>query len=150
MMDNIIAAMQTMPTGIYTIGMMIVAVYWVFVVIGALDVDLISFDGAEVELEVDAEHDLVLNHHGFFNGVLEHLGFGTVPVTIIFSLLTSSGWFVGLSSELFIWPLVSSFMPVVIFASVQFSKFLFVQSLNGITESLIKCISLIILLDVLN
>lgn len=123
-MDIFFEAMLSMPTAIYSAGMAIVALYWVFVVVGALDIDLISFDGPDfdldVDLDVDVDPNLEIGHHGLLHSTMEILGIGTVPITIVFSLIVSSGWLTGIGLEVFIWPLVSPFTHVLLFAIAEF------------------------------
>ena len=121
-MENLIAAMETMPTGVYTVGMMLMFLYWAFVIIGVLDVDLIPFDApdmdAAIDLDADADAD-VGAHAGFLGAVAGSMGIGTVPLTVILTSLVTTGWIIGVISELFIWPIVSGIMPSVLFGILQ-------------------------------
>ena len=86
-MTELLDASLRFPTVIFTIGLGIALVYWVFVLIGALDIDLFGADlgdiagtgkgGAEAlkGFKVDLHAD-----GGFWEG----LGLAAVPITISF------------------------------------------------------------------
>lgn len=84
-MNELIEASLQAPTVIFTIGLGIALVYWVFVLLGALDLDLLgSAKGIEglKGIKVDVDGD----------GVWSGLGLGKVPVTISASLVLLVGW----------------------------------------------------------
>jgi hypothetical protein len=89
------------PTVVFTIGLGIALVYWLFVLLGALDIDLLggadhggvgdavaggAKGGAEalkgIKPDVDADT----------GGLWHGLGLGAVPVTISVSLILFAGW----------------------------------------------------------
>ncbi|MEU6857699.1 hypothetical protein AB0B28_02295 [Glycomyces sp. NPDC046736] len=67
------------PPIVFTFGLILVVLYWITVIIGALDVDVIDVgaEGGEVE-----------------GGVWSALGFGAVPFTVVLSLWITLGWIV--------------------------------------------------------
>lgn len=75
-MNELIQASLRFPTVVFTIGLGIVLVYWLFVLLGALDIDLLG--GADGD--VDA------------SGLFAKLGFGVVPLTITVSVTLLIGW----------------------------------------------------------
>lgn len=97
-MNELLEASLHFPTVVFTIGLGIVLVYWVFVLVGALDIDLLGggdagdaitggakgaaegLKGLKVDTDADAG--------GFWNA----LGLGVVPVTITVSLIMLVGW----------------------------------------------------------
>lgn len=71
------------PTVLLTPLLIVVAAYWVFVVIGAADLDLL--DG------VDADGDTV-----GLSAVMSRVGLGRIPVTVALSVLVCVAWFVSM------------------------------------------------------
>jgi len=71
------------PTVLFTPVLVVVAGYWLFVVIGAADLDLL--DG------VDADGDST-----GLSAVLGRVGLGGVPVTVAITLLVCVAWFVSM------------------------------------------------------
>jgi len=92
-MSELWTASLQFPTVVFTIGLGIALVYWLFVLLGALDIDLFGgehVDGAgghDVDIggghDVDADGDLDADADGLWHT----LGFGTVPLTISVSLI---------------------------------------------------------------
>ncbi len=99
-MNELVQASLAFPTVVFTIALGIALVYWVFVLIGALDIDVLG--GADVGdaisggakggaeglkgLKLDSD-----GHHGS-GGIWTGLGLETVPVTITVSLIVLVGW----------------------------------------------------------
>lgn len=80
-MNELIEASLRFPTVVFTIGLGIALIYWLFVLLGALDIDLLG--GADDASDVDG-------------GVMSKLGLGVVPVTISISFILLVGWVVSL------------------------------------------------------
>ena len=80
-MNELLEASLRFPTVVFTIGLGIALVYWLFVLLGALDIDVLG--GADVDAG-DAAGDA--------DGLLAKLGLGAVPVTITVSLILLVGW----------------------------------------------------------
>lgn len=67
------------PPVVFSFGLVVVVLYWLTVIIGALDVDVVEVGG-------DAE----LDAGGFWSA----FGFGAVPFTVVLSLWITLGWIV--------------------------------------------------------
>ncbi|HEY1095159.1 MAG TPA: hypothetical protein VGE61_10680 [Glycomyces sp.] len=67
------------PPVVFSFGLVVVVLYWLTVIIGALDVDVVEVGG-------DAE----LDAGGFWSA----FGFGEVPFTVVLSLWITLGWIV--------------------------------------------------------
>jgi hypothetical protein len=67
------------PPVVFSFGLVVVVLYWLTVIIGALDVDIVEVGG-------DAE----LDSGGFWSA----FGFGEVPFTVVLSLWITLGWIV--------------------------------------------------------
>ena len=102
-MDDFLHALTSWGVLPFSILLIVAFLYWLLVMLGALDLDLLHL-GHEHE-GAHGDHD---HHPGFFSGMLEFLSLGKVPVTIIVSILTVFGWLVAMASELILplwWPL---------------------------------------------
>lgn len=76
-MGDFLGAALGFPAVLFTFLLVLVAGYWVLVLLGVL--------GADAGADADA------------NGLLSGFGFGGVPVTVVLSLLIAVGWFVSLA-----------------------------------------------------
>ena len=76
------------PTSIYTVLIGVLVVFWLFAIIGALDIDIISFD-SDVDLGINVDADIEVPG---FVGLLHTLGFTGVPVTIVLTILIFLAW----------------------------------------------------------
>ncbi len=115
-MNELVVASLQFPTVVFTIALGIVLVYWLFVLIGALDIDLFGGDvdvdvsgaakgigdvltggakgGAEALHGGHAGHEIGGDADGDLDGggLWHVLGLGDVPVTISVSLITVLAW----------------------------------------------------------
>ena len=118
-MTEFLDAILAFPTVLFTIPLGVVALYWIFVLLGALDINLLGdadLDGhghTDLHLEghghVDGHLDGHLDGHGHHAhghdahgdadgpeggvaGLLHALGLGGVPVTLMLSFLILSAW----------------------------------------------------------
>ena len=102
-MDDFLHALTSWGVLPFSILLIAAFLYWLLVMLGALDLDLLHLDHDHDAAQGDHGH-----HPGFFSGFLEFLSIGKVPVTIIVSFLVVSGWLVAMASELCLplwWPL---------------------------------------------
>jgi len=70
------------PPVVFSFGLLLVVLYWLTVIVGALDVDIVDF-GTDADVEVEAGG-------GFWSA----FGFGAVPFTVVLSLWITLGWIV--------------------------------------------------------
>ncbi|KAB2907331.1 MAG: hypothetical protein F9K40_05135 [Kofleriaceae bacterium] len=97
-MNQLLDASVQFPTVIFTIGLGICLVYWLFVLLGALDIDLFGGGDASGAVKggieglkgVKVDHDL--DGGGFWHA----LGLATVPVTISVSAIMLVCWIASL------------------------------------------------------
>lgn len=110
-----------------TIFLILVLLYWITVILGALDMNAIDIDidtdiDVDVEVEVDADgHTHVDAHHGggFMIGILRFFNFGQVPFMVIFSILILCMWSISVyvnSPNSFINPQMSAGWAMVLLA----------------------------------
>lgn len=117
-MTEFLNAILAFPTVVFTILLGVVVVYWLFVLLGALDIDLLGdadLDGHDLSLEGHGHTDLDVDghldghghadgHHGDHDadadaehaggvaGLIHALGLGGVPVTLMLSILILAAW----------------------------------------------------------
>ena len=92
------AALQ-FPTVVFTIGLGIALVYWIFVLLGALDIDVLGGadhgglgDAAIGGAKGGAEALKGLGHDADAGGLWHSLGLGSVPLTITVSVILLVCW----------------------------------------------------------
>jgi hypothetical protein len=90
-MNELFEASLRFPVVVFTIGLGIVLVYWVFVLLGALDIDLLG--GGDHDIGDVGGHDVGHDGHDVdADGVFAKLGLGVVPITITVSFIMLVGW----------------------------------------------------------
>jgi len=103
-MEEFLATALSMPTLAFTGLLGLVVLYWLSVMLGALDLEVLDFDlgadgadgavdgalegGAEGAMEADLE----VGDVGGLAGVLSALGLRHAPLTVVLSLLVLFGW----------------------------------------------------------
>ncbi|WP_100448876.1 OB-fold-containig protein [Glycomyces xiaoerkulensis] len=70
------------PPIVFSFGLLLVVLYWLTVILGALDVDIVDF-GTDSDAEVEAG-----------GSIWSAFGFGAVPFTVVLSLWITLGWIV--------------------------------------------------------
>jgi hypothetical protein len=97
--NELVVASTQFPTVVFTIALGIVLLYWLFVLIGALDLDL--FGGHHVDVGGDGAGDAVGGGHDAggdadadadSGGIWHTLGLGDVPITISASIIVLVAW----------------------------------------------------------
>jgi len=78
--------LSSYPTSIYTVLIGVLVIFWLFAIIGALDIDIISFD-ADLDMDIDGDIEMP----GFV-GLLHTLGYTGVPFTIVLTVLIFLAW----------------------------------------------------------
>jgi hypothetical protein len=99
-MTELLQASLRFPTVVFTIALGIAVVYWLFVVLGALDLDLLGGGHHDLDLgghDVDADGGDVDG-----GGVWHSLGLGVVPLTISLSVIIVVCWCASLLSTTYI------------------------------------------------
>ena len=99
-MNELVVAAIQFPTVVFTIALGIVLLYWVSVLVGALDLDL--FGGHDVDVGgghdagVGGSHDAgghdAGDHDAEGGGLWHALGLGDVPITISASVIVLVAW----------------------------------------------------------
>lgn len=109
-----------------TILLIFVMVYWIIVILGAIDVDTLDID-IETEIELDTDGDVEVSGEGL-SSVLSFFNIGHMPLMIFLSFLAFPMWVLSLWSTDFIGidnVLINSGLLLVSFiASLFIAKFL--------------------------
>ena len=94
---------------VFTVLLLLVLVYWIMVILGALDFDFLDIDfdtDADVDMDVDmdAEADMDFQGGGFLRSVLEFFYVGEVPVMVLVSIFALSAWVVSILGNYYLNP----------------------------------------------
>ena len=88
-MEAFIANIFSYPTVFFTIVLLVLAVYWLFAILGMVDIDVLDLD-----MDVDADIDVDLEGMTGLAGLLVTLGLTGVPVTVVVTLLALMAWLI--------------------------------------------------------
>ena len=107
-MNDFLNIIFSLPTVVFTIFVGVIVLYWVFVLLGALDLDLFDLDvdlDADVDLDVDIDVDVDVDMDvdmdldgggvgdiGVIAGTLSAIGWTGVPLTITLSVFILLNW----------------------------------------------------------
>lgn len=105
-MTEFLTAILAFPTVVFTILLGVVVLYWLFVLLGALDIELLGHgDGHDLHVDGHAHfdgdghagghgHDAHDAHDGDggAEGLIQALGLSGVPVTVMLSILILTAW----------------------------------------------------------
>ncbi|MGH3760827.1 hypothetical protein [Actinophytocola sp.] len=86
-MDDFVDAALSFPAVLFGFLLVVVVLYWLLVVLGTLDIDLVGGDGDIGDGDGDGGGD---------GGFLDGLGLGGVPITVTLSVLIVFAWFVSI------------------------------------------------------
>jgi hypothetical protein len=92
----LLSASLQFPTVVFTIALGIALVYWLFVLLGALDIDVLG--GPDVDVDMSGPEDVGeagkpdLGHGDANGGVWSGLGLKSVPMTITVSIILLCSW----------------------------------------------------------
>lgn len=85
-MNELWQTLISYPTGVYTTLIGVLLIFWLFAILGALDIDIISFD-SDIDVDIDADIEIP----GFI-GLMHTLGLTGVPFTIVITVLVFLAW----------------------------------------------------------
>lgn len=111
-MSEFLAALLSFPTVIFTGFLGLALLYWLTVIVGALDVDLFGHHGA------DADGDLATGGHAG-HGLSDFLSIGTVPITITLSFFTLVAWSLGMLAEFHLRPWLGAALPGPLYPAIM-------------------------------
>ena len=94
---------------VFTVMLGLVVVYWIMVILGALDVDFLDID-FDSDVDIDADADVDFDGGGPLRALLEFFYVGEVPVMVLFSVLALSLWTISVLSNHYFNPAGSMLM----------------------------------------
>jgi hypothetical protein len=103
-MTEFLAAIQAFPNIIFTGLLGLMLLYWLTVIVGALDIDLFGHHGA------GADGDMAPGAHEG-HGFAEFLSLNKVPITITASAFALIGWILGMLTEIVLRPWLGVLLP---------------------------------------
>ena len=124
----------------FTIFLTLILLYWVGVVLGALDIELFDFD---IDTEADINGDLDAPPSGSaFMAILQFLNIGEIPIMIIISILIFLLWAISILANHYINPSYSLILGSILLvpnmvASVLIAK-IFTKPIGAIFSQLEK------------
>jgi hypothetical protein len=122
----------------YTILLMLVVLYWLSVILGAIDLSSIDLDldiDADVDVDADIDVDVDLDADvetdagttsGWMAGALHFFNFGKMPFMVIMTVVVMSGWLLSILSNYYLgngsgWFALAMFIPI-LFISLVIAK----------------------------
>ena len=94
-MYELFQAALSPPNIVYSVLLCVVLLYWLSVIIGALDIGSFDFDldmDADLDVDVDVDADVNAGSGGWFAGALHFFNFGRLPFMVVFSFLILGMW----------------------------------------------------------
>ncbi|MEM1029614.1 MAG: glycine zipper family protein [Myxococcota bacterium] len=137
---GLLAALVSFPTVVFTVLLGLALVYWVFVIVGALDIDMFDadglFEGADGALDgvdgaldgvdgaldgvdgaLDADALDAIDGADGAAGLLHALKLRRAPITVTFSFIALFGFIFSYLAMAYLGPLVGALLPVWAFGS---------------------------------
>ena len=113
--------LSSYPTGIYSVLICVLLFFWLFAILGALDIDILSFD-SDIDLDVDIDADIEIP--GFI-GLMHTLGFTGVPFTIVLTALIFLAWVFSYILSAYLLPLIpTDVLKILVGTAVLIGSFL--------------------------
>ena len=113
----------------WTILLVLCLIYWLFVILGAFEVESFDFDvDADVDVEIDADVDIDSADNPIaWIGFLKFLNLDAIPFMVFFSIFTLSGWSMSVISTHYMgqsWMTSLVLLIPIVFVSLIISKFM--------------------------
>ena len=74
----------------FSLLMVLIALYWVFAILGVLDLEILDFAGPDAEIDIETEGHAMAK--GAMGDVAGFLHIGEAPLTVVLSLLITFMW----------------------------------------------------------
>ena len=78
------------PNLVWTVLLSLCLIYWLFVIIGAFDIDALDID-ADIDMDADADID-GFDNPGLLIGIFKFLNLDSVPFMVFFSIFSLIAW----------------------------------------------------------
>jgi hypothetical protein len=105
------------PTALFSVLLAAVLIYWLFVIIGAVDIDALDFDfdfdldgDLDMDFDMDAEAGTGAGRSGSFVDILARLNLSEVPFTVSLSLVVLCSWVLSMIAVDWLGPIASSLL----------------------------------------
>ncbi|MBN1817348.1 MAG: DUF1449 family protein [Sedimentisphaerales bacterium] len=103
------------PNLLFTIFLLLMFLYWIMVIFGALDLGFLNVDAdadADIDLDADADADMHLDLEGdadigdggFLDGFLAFFYIGTIPFMVLLSVLALCMWSISILANWYLNP----------------------------------------------
>ncbi|MEE9424178.1 MAG: hypothetical protein V3V18_04280 [Methylococcales bacterium] len=110
-MDPFYQNIASFPTAVFTFVLAVCVLYWLFAVLGVVDIDVLDIDGLDIDgADADLGTGSEASTANALAGVMLKFGLHGVPVTIIISFLSLFGWLVSYYGVHFLSTLIPSGM----------------------------------------
>ena len=86
---------------LFTTMLILVVIYWLLVILGALDIDMFDFD---LDTDGDVDMDADIDSPGFMRAFLEFFYIGEVPIMVLVSILVVFLWLFSILGNYFLNP----------------------------------------------
>ena len=95
-----------MPVNLlFTVLLLLVLLYWIMVILGALDIDFLDFDfDTDTDVDIDADADMDVQGGGVLRGVLEFFYVGEIPVMVLVSVFALCLWMISVIGNYYLNP----------------------------------------------
>jgi len=94
---------SSFPTVIFTIFLVFCLFYWTLAVLGMVDIDVFDIDIPE-DIDINDFDDM--SDLNVMSGLLLKLGLNGVPLTIVLSFISLTGWMLSFTIVYFLFPLI--------------------------------------------
>lgn len=98
---GLLATLVGFPTGVYTVLLGVVLVYWVLALLGMVD-----FESSGIDVDIDTHADASPEDLGTLASYVVAFGLNGVPFSIAVSLLVLVGWFITALASVWLLPWV--------------------------------------------
>ena len=90
---------------VFTVLLAMTLVYWIMVILGALDFDFLDIDfDSDIDVDADVDADMDFQGGGFLRGILEFFYIGEVPVMVLVSIFALSTWTISVLGNYYLNP----------------------------------------------
>lgn len=122
-MEELLQAAFSPVNIVLTVMLILIILYWLMVIIGAMDIDIFDFDfDADADVDVDTDVDADFAGGGFLRGLLMFFYVGEVPIMILVSIFILCMWVISMIANNIINPNGSFLIALPIFAGNIFAS----------------------------
>ena len=102
---------------VFTVLLGLVLVYWIMVILGAMDFDFLDIDfDTDTDVDMDADTDMDIQGGGVLRGFLEFFYVGEIPVMVLVSVFALCIWVISVLGNYYLNPTGSVILSLPILA----------------------------------